>query len=162
MFDHVLSNLNKTRERLDRSYEAQCPCHEDDILSLTVSEKGGFIVLYCRAGCTTNNIVSALGLEMSDLDTNQNNNGRKKQKRKVSKIYDYTDRDGKILYKVLKYEDKSFSQRYPDGNNGWIFNVKGVKRVPYKLPEIVDAVQDSKVIFISELSFPQVPQTGNI
>ena len=87
---------------------------------------------------------------MSDLDTNQNNNGRKKQKRKVSKIYDYTDRDGKILYKVLKYEDKSFSQRYPDGNNGWIFNVKGVKRVPYKLPEIVDAVQDSKVIFIVE------------
>ncbi len=91
MFDLVLSNLNKTRERLDRSYEAQCPCHEDDNLSLTVSEKGGCIVLDCRAGCTTENIVSALGLEMSDLDTNQNNNSRKKQKRKVSEIYDDTE-----------------------------------------------------------------------
>ena len=150
MFDHVLSNLNKTRKRLDGSYEAQCPCHEDNNLSLTVSEKGGFIVLYCRAGCTTNNIVSALDLEMSDLDINQNNNGRKKQKRKVSRIYDYTDRDGKILYQVLKYEDKSFSQRHPDGNNGWIFNVKGVKRVPYRLPKVIDAVKSGEVIFVVE------------
>ncbi len=91
MFDHVLSNLNKTRKLLDGSYEAQCPCHEDNILSLNISEKGGIIVLYCRAGCTTKNIVSALDLEMSDLNINQNNNGRKKQKRKESKIYDYTE-----------------------------------------------------------------------
>lgn len=46
-------------------------------------------------------------------------------------IYDYTDADGKLLFQVLrkeywndgKREAKTFIQRRPDGNGGWIWSV---------------------------------------
>src|SRR5262245_27745418 len=35
-------------------------------------------------------------------------------------IYDYTDDKGELLYQVVRLEPKSFRQRRPDGNGGWI------------------------------------------
>jgi len=56
-------------------------------------------------------------------------------------IYDYTNAEGKLIYQVLRYESdggKDFKQRRPDGKEGWIWNLKGVERVPYNLPKVVD------------------------
>jgi hypothetical protein len=50
--------------------------------------------------------------------------------------YDYTDRDGKLLYQVTRHEPKTFRQRQPNGRGGWIPNLDGVKRVIYRLPEV--------------------------
>jgi hypothetical protein len=36
-------------------------------------------------------------------------------------------------------EPKSFIQRRPNGNGGYIYNLKGTRLVPYRLPEIIDA-----------------------
>jgi AAA domain len=57
-------------------------------------------------------------------------------KRLIAK-FDYKNEQGNLLYQVLKYEPKSFSQRRPDGKGGWINNVDGVRRVLYRLPEIL-------------------------
>jgi putative DNA primase/helicase len=48
---------------------ANCPAHEDTRASLSISERrdGNGVVLYCHAGCETQDIVAALGLTMSDL-----------------------------------------------------------------------------------------------
>ena len=51
--------------------------------------------------------------------------------------FNYTDANGTPLYQVLKYEPKNFSQRRPDGNGGWIGNLDGVRRVPYRWPELL-------------------------
>ena len=67
----------------------------------------------------------------------------KKSARKRSAIYDYQDRDGALLYQVLRYPIpqppwKTFSQRRPDGNGGWIKNLHGVeRRVLYRWPELL-------------------------
>ena len=49
--------------------------------------------------------------------------------------YQYTDETGVLLYEVLRYEPKTFRQRRPDGNGGWIWQLGDVRRVPYRLPE---------------------------
>src|SRR5262249_28201873 len=51
--------------------------------------------------------------------------------------YDYTDADGTLLHQVIRYEPKGFSQRQPDGKGGWINNLDGCRRVPYRLPELL-------------------------
>ena len=42
-------------------------------------------------------------------------------KGKIVAVYDYRDADGTLLYQVVRYEPKTFRQRRPDGNGGWIW-----------------------------------------
>ncbi|MDA9010309.1 hypothetical protein N9J58_01545, partial [bacterium] len=39
--------------------------------------------------------------------------------------YDYIDAQGELLYQVQRFYPKSFRQRRPDSNGGWIYNLKG-------------------------------------
>src|SRR5262245_19262802 len=66
------------------------------------------------------------------------------------KAYDYCDETGKLLYQVLRYDPKSFSQRRPDGRVGWIPNLQNTRRVLYRLPELVEAVAAGETIYIPE------------
>ena len=45
---------------------------------------------------------------------------------------------------------KDFRQRRPDGNGNWIYNLKGVKRVLYRLPEVLEAVRKSQTVYVCE------------
>ena len=44
----------------------------------------------------------------------------KRGKLKISAIFAYTDESGEVLFQVVRYEPKAFSQRSPDGKGGWI------------------------------------------
>ena len=69
---------------------------------------------------------------------NENGNGNAgKVKNEISDIYDYQDETGNLLYQSVRSIPKSFRQRRSDGNGGWIWNLKGVSRVPYRLPELI-------------------------
>lgn len=61
--------LNKLHgiKRNGDGWTAQCPAHEDKQNSLSVHEKGGKLLLRCFVTCTVQDIVTALGLEMTDL-----------------------------------------------------------------------------------------------
>jgi RecA-family ATPase len=52
--------------------------------------------------------------------------------------YDYTDEAGKLLFQVTRHDPKDFRQRRPDGSGGWIWGVRGVRIVPYRLPDIIE------------------------
>jgi RecA-family ATPase len=59
-----------------------------------------------------------------------------KPKGSHSATYRYVDANNALLYEVLRYDNpKTFRQRRPDGNGGWIWNV-GERRVLYGLPGI--------------------------
>ena len=60
-------------------------------------------------------------------------------KSRIVAEYDYTDPAGELLYQVIRFEPKGFRQRRPDGKGGWIWNLKGVEPVLYKLPELFAA-----------------------
>jgi hypothetical protein len=53
--------------------------------------------------------------------------------------YDYTDESGNLLYQTCRYQPKDFRQRRPHGKGGWIWNLDGIGRVLYRLPEVLKA-----------------------
>lgn len=60
-----------------------------------------------------------------------------------AKYFDYPDEDGALLFQAIRREfsngAKTFSQRRPDGNGGWIYDLTGTRRVLYKLPQVLAA-----------------------
>jgi hypothetical protein len=53
--------------------------------------------------------------------------------------YDYRDEGGNLIFQCVRSKPKDFWQRRPDGKGGWINNLQGVRRVLYRLPEIISA-----------------------
>ena len=66
------------------------------------------------------------------------NPSRPETKAHIVATYDYTDEKGRLLYQQVRHEPKDFRLRRPDGRSGWIWNMQGVRRVPYRLPEILE------------------------
>ena len=65
--DLVLSHL-QTFKKTSNGYLAKCPVHDDKQASLSISPgSDGRVLLKCFAGCSTEEIVRALGIEMRDL-----------------------------------------------------------------------------------------------
>jgi hypothetical protein len=58
---------------------------------------------------------------------------------RIVATYDYHDETGNLLYQVVRFEPKNFRQRRPDRRGGWLWNLKGVRRVLYRLPELLAA-----------------------
>lgn len=50
--------------------------------------------------------------------------------------YEYRDEHGTLLFQILRKPGKQFRQRQPDGAGGWIWGVKGVRPIIYKLYEL--------------------------
>jgi len=65
--------------------------------------------------------------------------GNVDEQRRIVALYNYTDETGTLLYQVVRYEPKDFRQRRPDGHGGWASNLHGVRRVLYRLPDVVKA-----------------------
>ena len=59
---------------------------------------------------------------------------------RIVAIYDYRDESGQLLFQVVRFEPKSFAQRRPDGRGGFVWDLDGVRRVPYRLPQLLNTV----------------------
>jgi hypothetical protein len=88
-------------------------------------------------------------------------------KRETEVTFDYTDESGQLLFQVVRFvfrkpdgllaltpqgkPKKTFRQRRRDPKtNVWIWDVEGVRLVPYRLPDLIKAVAAPKTIFIVE------------
>lgn len=127
----------------------QCVAHEDRSPSLSVTNGRQGVLLNCHAGCTTEDIVSALGLTMADLFDEPLEQRPRPQ---VVAEYPYVDEHGEVLYVVRRLEPgydgerKTFRQFRPDGTPG----VKGIRRVLYRLPDAIRQAQAGEVVVIVE------------
>jgi RecA-family ATPase len=68
--------------------------------------------------------------------------GQRRGTKRVLRRHDYLDENGALLHQVERLEQKrpgdpKFRRRRPDGNGGWIYDVEDVRRVPYRLPELL-------------------------
>ena len=65
--------------------------------------------------------------------------------------YDYQDARGNLSYQVERFKNpKTFRQRRPDGKGGWIYNMAGIVRVLYRLPDVLKAKSAGKPVVIVE------------
>lgn len=89
-------------------------------------------MLKCQAGCDTRDIIARVGLMACDLFYEQE---KPQGKRQIVATYDYPGGVQKI-----RYSDKSFSWRQPDGKGGWIYSRKGIKHSLYIAGELSDGI----------------------
>ncbi len=68
---------------------------------------------------------------------------------KIVATYDYTGADGTLLYQVVRYEPKSFCQRHKDAAGNWQWNLDGVTRTLYRLPEFLESSM-ADWVFVAE------------
>jgi hypothetical protein len=135
----VLSRLQGVR-RNGSEMTALCPAHRDKNPSLSISESGGKILLHCHAGCTTEAVCAAAGIELRELFADN------RPEQHLVAEYNYASEQGALLYQVVRYEPKSFRQRRPDDKGGWQWNLNGVRRVLYRLREVIK----SKSVIVCE------------
>lgn len=152
--EQLLGRLKKVR-RSGSGWVALCPAHEDQNASLSITTgRDGRALVNCHAGCSSQAIVGAIGLTLSDLFA-EPIAARPAQpvastRPRMVKSYDYTDADGKLLFQTCRFEPKTFRQRRPDGNNGWIWNLGDTPPVLYQLPKVLAAATDGKTVFVVE------------
>jgi hypothetical protein len=144
----ALEQQDCSPRRRGDEWSAKCPAHPDDNPSLSIGTGAdGCVLVHCFAGCPTETITAALGLCDRDLFPASTSATRR---RVIDGTYDYVDASGELQYQVVRYEPKGFSQRRPDGQNGWIWNLKGVERVPYGLPQLLEGIARGDWVFVVE------------
>ncbi len=66
--DNLLAHLDKVKRTGNGTYQACCPAHADRSPSLSIRETDdGAILVHCFAGCSVHEVVSAVGMKLSDL-----------------------------------------------------------------------------------------------
>ena len=159
--EKVLSRLSGVRESAGQ-WVAYCPCRNDDrSQSLSVAEgKDGRVLMRCHRGspCAVPDICAAMELDVKELypytppvkETTFVDG-------KLTNTYSYYDESGELVFQVLRFMmpdgRKEFRQRVPDATSesGWKYSTRHLGNKPlYKLPEVLKAVEDGRVIYVAE------------
>jgi hypothetical protein len=151
-FDAFIARLDRARKSGD-GYVALCPAHPDKKPSLGVSRTADKILLHCYAGCRAETVVAKMGLTMANLfdDCNSFPTSTNGAKNTISAVYQYVDEQGELLYENVRRTPKAFAHRRPDGHGGYIWKLNGVRRVPYRLPELIAAIDRGvEMVFLCE------------
>lgn len=132
--EYIARHLGGAR-KTGGGWMAKCPAHDDSTPSLSINDAAnGKPLVHCQAGCSQDAVIAEL--RRAQLWHARNIN-RSSEKPKVADKYDYQDENGQLLYQVVRMKPKSFRQRRPDGAGGWTWSVKDVRRVPYRLVDII-------------------------
>jgi hypothetical protein len=140
LFCSKLENVKQTSNGI----EALCPAHDDKKASLTASRNGEKILFKCQAGCVNNEILQTINMEWNQFFVHSDNS--KTPKKKEVCRYRYKNKDSKHAFDVVRFEPKDFRPHRPDGK----WTLEGVERVPYRLPELLQGVKESKPILLLE------------
>lgn len=143
----------KVNKKSNTSFQAQCPVHEDDTPSLSISEqKDGTIGIYCHAGCKTEDILSELSFDGFSILFPDDSGGKSNdtQKSRIVAIYDYTNEEDELLFQVVRKHPKKFVQRQPASGGGWKWTTTGIRKVVFNLSKVLNACTDKRPVFLCE------------
>lgn len=140
--------LQKIQKIGGDEFKAICPFHDDTNPSFNFNNQSG--KYFCH-GCGKKGDIFHFYGKINSLNTGPDFGKILKgiaddfgipfdqKKARIVKTYDYTDAGGNLLFQVCRMEPKDFRQRQPDGKGGWFWNLKGIDRVLYRLPEVLKA-----------------------
>jgi hypothetical protein len=153
-----------------KGYLTRCPAHEDENPSLHIEENArGDVLLVCRSqNCSFEDICKAYGLAPKDARANGSHEGRPAASergqgrppfnhRDITHVYEYVDEQNRPLFQVVRDRNKNFLQRRikpghrdPGEEPVYEYNLEGVRRVLYRLPEVVAARRVRHRIYVVE------------
>jgi len=146
-------------KRQGKGWLALCPAHDDHNPSLNVNyaDDGETVVTYCQVGCSQDAVRAAAGLKYRDYfpdryDPYSTPVGR------AEAVYPYVDADGRPLFEVVRAWDATANSKWirnrvvdPGEESGFRWNLNGIKARPlFRLPQVINAVQDGREIWIVE------------
>lgn len=121
--------------RSGTEYVARCPSHQDRNPSLSIRDAGNQLLVYCHAGCSQDAVIAAL-----------RGRGLWPGTGGIVATYPYSDERGELLYEVVRFAPKEFRVRRPNGRGGWTWGLGDVRRVLYRLPDVIK----NPIIFLVE------------
>lgn len=149
-----------------------CPFHNEKTPSCSVNlEKGLFWCFGCQTGGSVldylakkqgkpvETILKELSEQLRRTGPRFHSNGDASGK--VVATYVYRSATGEDLYRVLRYEPKTFKQQKWVGG-AWAWGMEGVQRVLYNLPEILGAGERAVVIVEGEKDADALVKLGCI
>jgi AAA domain len=151
--------IRTVRAGTSRQVMVKCPAHDDGTASLAV--KAGTteqpVIFHCHAECEPQDIVKAANLEWGDVCAPLDQRQRQDYQPPSSitpVVYSYEDADGSELFQALRFAKpgggKDFRQRHRDEHDQWVWNLNGVQRVLYRLPQVVEAVREGVTVWLVE------------
>lgn len=117
------------------------------------AEKGGGVLslIEREEGLKGREAVEWLRRELgADIEDRRVEPKSQKSRGRLVATYDYVDEHGEVLFQVCRFDPKDFRQRRPDGQGGWIWNLNGVRLIPYRLNEVRQAIARGETIFVCE------------
>lgn len=159
-FERILSHF-QVRKRGTGKAQCICPAHADREASLTLTDGNDRALIKCHAGCSTEEVVIAAGLKMSDLfygDGLAKERWRayieNRKKRKIEAVYNYASINGDYAYTKVRLEGKKMlfgilsNERFAYGLNGK--NKKTFNAVYGSISSIKRAIERKEPVFIPE------------
>ena len=137
-------------------FTAWCPWHDDrrpgGKPSLGINNKSSLGIVKCMSAQCGKGGIRALAEEWGVV---QKKTDAPTSNFEIETSYDYQKPDGSLLFQVVRLKtapgaDKQIRQRKPDPDKAgqWIWSVKGVRTVLYRLPELRAADPDDWVFVV--------------
>lgn len=135
--DILLSRLNKAKRTSSNSWQACCPAHDDRLPSLTIRDTNdGTILLHCFAGCSTEDVLGAIGMEFKDIMPEKITHHAKPER---TRIY-ATD-----ALRIIRNEARIILMAAYDIRKGVKINEENMSRVELAMERINEAVEAANV-----------------
>lgn len=144
--DRLGAMLEGYRRGPNGERQARCPFHDDQRASLSINLLKRVWICHAGGQCGSGKI-DAIFEKLEGRPMNRP--ARKPEPRAIVDQYRYEDEEGVPLYEVVRFRPKHFAQRRRVGSN-WHWNLDGIRRVPYRLPELREAVNAGRTIFVVE------------
>jgi len=154
-FATIYADIKDQKPSGDNCVRGLCPFHEDSKPSFGVNLTTG--AWECFAGCGNGGVIEyhmrRTGLKFKeallDLGDSLGLERPTACRRDDGDVaYPYRDEHGTLLYEVVRKPGKRWSQRRPNGKGGWIWDLKGIERVLYHLPELL--ARTDEPVFVVE------------
>jgi putative DNA primase/helicase len=122
--------------RHGEEWRGPCPVHQGKRESFALNAKTG--QAFCHSECNRGWSLVELHAELTGCTLAEAAKDFEPTpvRPRVVAEYPYVDADGKLLYQVVRMEPKDFRQRRPDGKGSWVWDLRGVKSVLYRLPRL--------------------------
>jgi len=174
--NNELQHFRGVRPSGENQFTASCPLCEPNRTAgrghcqISFGDNGKLLLSCLKCGASFTEICKAAGIPLNGNGKRQDAATRPPRARKpqthdgaddaaaaaekdepsrIVETYPYVTADGEFLYEVVRFEPKDFRPRRSDANGGWIWNLKGMPRVLYRLPELL-AVDPAGWVFVVE------------
>ena len=138
--ENIISRLQKVKGR-NGSWTACCPAHEDRSPSLAIRETpDGRILLHCFGGCSTESVLGAIGMDLTDLFPPTNDYDYTQPRKPLAQRFYASD-----MLRVIKFEASIVAIAAYDMSQGKTLHEKDLARLKLASLRINEACEAANV-----------------